>query len=295
MITPANYIDINTYYGQQSPGTVHCANTALTRMFSRQLMQKAMSVYKWTLPEGWSESYILTLLYCLGYFAVIETDKFGVIPQGCTLGGYTVQYQPRYALITNPAFAKSYQLDIDTQCALIKLRPDYTGLIDLVSYYADQMALCAETASVNLLNSKLSWAFFAKNKTEAETYKKAYDAVASGQPAVFLRKSADDAPGQKPWEAFTQNVGGNYIVTDILGNLKTLHNEFCTEIGIPNANTDKRERLIMDEVNANNVETTSTAGMMLDSLRDGCRKAREMFGINLDVTWRNSPNAMEEG
>ena len=64
---------------------------------------------------------------------------------------------------------------------------------------------------------------------------------------------------------------------------------FDTDIGIPNANTDKRERLISDEVNANNVETYSKCALWLEQLQESAAQAREMFGIDLSVDWRNPP------
>ena len=61
---------------------------------------------------------------------------------------------------------------------------------------------------------------------------------------------------------------------------------FDTDIGIPNANTDKRERLISDEVNANNVETYSKCALWLDELQESCAKTRDMFGVDIAVDWR---------
>jgi hypothetical protein len=68
---------------------------------------------------------------------------------------------------------------------------------------------------------------------------------------------------------------------------------FDTEIGIPNANTDKRERLVTDEVNSNNAETASKAELWLDELKTGCEKANKMFDLKLSVDWRHDP--MKEG
>ena len=65
---------------------------------------------------------------------------------------------------------------------------------------------------------------------------------------------------------------------------------FCTEIGIPNANQDKAERLITDEVNANNVETSVRCELWMEEIRKGLTKASEMFNINLAVEWRVKPN-----
>ena len=65
-----------------------------------------------------------------------------------------------------------------------------------------------------------------------------------------------------------------------------------TQIGVPNANTDKKERLITDEVESNNVETRLLGDLWLEELRKGCEEAREMFGIELNVDWRY-PNETE--
>ena len=64
---------------------------------------------------------------------------------------------------------------------------------------------------------------------------------------------------------------------------------FDTEIGIPNANTDKRERLIQDEVNANNIETYSKCAMWLENLQDACKRVNDMFGLSISVRWREIP------
>ena len=64
---------------------------------------------------------------------------------------------------------------------------------------------------------------------------------------------------------------------------------FDTDIGIPNANTDKRERLITDEVNANNVETMTRCELWLETLRKGIDKANSKYGLNISVDWRVNP------
>ena len=69
---------------------------------------------------------------------------------------------------------------------------------------------------------------------------------------------------------------------------------FDTDVGIPNANTDKKERLISDEVNANNVEVTSKADLWLDQLQKSFAQTSKMFGIKLGVEWRNKPQISAE-
>ena len=283
---PGYYETINSYNAHLSPSTVHVKNTALAQFFKRYLLQEAMSVFEWTMPETWDRAYFLYILYVMGYIGIINTDRFGVIPQHGGLGGYNVFYAPQYMLITNPLFDRTYRPIIDEECVCIKLEPDYFGLYDVVDYYGDMMALTAETAGVNILNSKLSYVFAADNKASAETYKALYDQIAAGNPAAVVDKDLLDEDGALKVNLFTQNVGQNFIADRLLAVLRDIRCMFLTDIGIPNANTQKRERLITDEVNANNGETRSKCALWLTELKKGCEKARNMFGIDLDVNWR---------
>lgn len=279
----------NAIISQTTPNTVHVKNVGLTRFFQRYLLQKAISVFKWKMPSMWSRDYFLYTLYCWGFIAIVNTDKFGVIPQGCGLKGYNVFYQPRSVIIQNPLISHTLEPEIGRNCVLLKLQPDFGGIMDLVSFYAQEMALASVAVDVNLLNSKLSYVFTASNKNAAESLKKLYDRIASGEPAVVVDKALYNDDGSVCWKAFQQNVGQNYIVSDLLSDLRKIEAEFDTKVGIPNANTDKKERLISDEVNANNVETRNLPELWLESLRQGCEEARKMFGIDLSVDWRNQP------
>lgn len=287
---PYYYNYINAETSQVTPSTVHVKDSGLCRYFTKYLLQKAMSVFEWDLPETWNKDYFLYVLYCWGYVAVVNTDKFGVIPQGCGLKGYDVFYAPTHAVIANPLLSGILEPRIGTQCELLKLQPDFSGILDLVGHYAEQMALASQSVSVNLLNSKLSYVFTAKTKALAESLKKMYDQIASGEPAVVIdSRLKNAADGEETWKSFEQNVGGNYIVTNLLADLRKIEAMFDTEIGIPNANTDKRERLIQDEVNANNIETYSKCAMWLENLQDACKRVNDMFGLSISVRWREIP------
>lgn len=287
---PYYYNYINAETSQVTPSTVHVKDSGLCRYFTKYLLQKAMSVFEFGLPETWNKDYFLYVLYCWGYVAVVNTDKFGVIPQGCGLKGYDVFYAPTHAVIANPLLSGILEPRIGTQCELLKLQPDFSGILDLVGHYAEQMALASQSVSVNLLNSKLSYVFTAKTKALAESLKKMYDQIASGEPAVVIdSRLKNAADGEETWKSFEQNVGGNYIVTNLLADLRKIEAMFDTEIGIPNANTDKRERLIQDEVNANNIETYSKCAMWLENLQEGCRRVNDMFGLSISVRWREIP------
>lgn len=285
-----SYNYINLYNASRSPSTVHVKNTALQRFFRKYLLQKAIGVFKWNLPEEWDKDYFLYTLYGMGFIAILNTDRYGVICQQCAPGGYNLYYRPSYVIVTNPLLPKSLTLNIDRDCVLLKLQPDYSSITDIVGYYADQLALCSEAMGVNLINTKSGTVFGAESKAQAESFKKMYDNLSEGDPAVVIGKKLLDAEGKPTWFPFTQNVKESYVVSDILSDMRKIEEMFDTEIGIPNANTDKRERLLDSEVNANNVEVATRCELWLETVRKEIEKANAMFPcINLSVDWRVNP------
>lgn len=289
MSSTFSYDFINRYNARISPSTVHCKNTGLVNYYMRYLIQKIISVFEFTgIPETWALNYFQYTLVCCGYVGIIDTDRYGVIPQECGLGGFNIFYQPRFITVANPLLPGIKEPEIGTECEVIKLQPDYGSAMDLVGTYADLMALCLEGAGVNLLNSKLSYVFAASNKAQAESFKKMFDKIASGDPAVFVDKNLFNEDGSRNWDVFFQNLGQNYITTDILDNMKTLEDQFNTAIGIPNANTQKKERLITDEVNANNHDTEAKVTLWLETMRRDMERVNNMFGLSLGVNYRFS-------
>lgn len=284
---PYLYDYINCANSVISPTTVHVENTGLNRFFERYLMQKAISVFKWDLPENWAKNYFLYVLYCWGFIAVLDADKYGVIPQACSLRGYNIFYQPTNAVISNPLLPQIREPEIGKDCTLFRLQPDYGGILDIVQYYANLMSLTAQGIATNLVNTKLAYVFGAENKAKAESFKQMFDKIGSGEPAVFVDKKLFTDDGKPSWFTFSQNIKENYIVPEMLADMRKIETMFDTEVGIPNANTDKRERLITDEVNANNFETKSKCALWLENLQECAAACNEMFGTNVSVDWRD--------
>lgn len=291
---PVFYDFANAVTSFNQPNTVRTQNTVLVHYFRRYLLQKAISVFKWTIPENWQRDYFLYTLYCWGFVAVINTDKYGVIPQGCGLRGYDVQYQPTQAVIANPLLQGIREPVIGEECEILKLQPDFGGIMDLVNATAEDLALCSEAVSMNLVNSKLAYVFTASNKAAAESLKKIYDQIATGNPAVFGDAKLFRNDGSPNWQAFQQNLKQTFITPDIIDSMHEIEARYDQQIGIPSANRDKKERLTIDEVNVNNVDTYSKCALWLESLQKGCERVNKMFGIGLAVDWRDIPQEVSE-
>ena len=282
---PFYYDYINTLESAVQPANQNILNTQTGRFFQRYLLKKALSVFKWTLPDWWDENYFLYVLYCRGYAAIFDSGKFGVIPQECGLQGYNVFYRPTNVIIANPLLDIKNR-EIGKDAVLMQLQPDYMGVLDLCGHYAEKMALASSAINQNLWNTKISIVFFAGNDAEQQSIKKAYDRMSDGDPMVVVHKNLRDENGNLKYEVFNRDVKSSYVISDLISDLRKIEAEFDTRIGVPNANTDKRERLITDEVNANNVETHILCDMWMDSIQDGIKNVKDMFGLDLKCEWR---------
>jgi len=271
---------------EYQPSHVHNCDNFTYWYWFRYLFKRVVSVFKFTLPENWAKNYFEYVLFGLGFGAVVNTDKFGVIFQKCGLQGLNVYHQPTNAIITNRMLKGILTPVIGVQTEIIRLQPDFSSVCDIVSYYSQKLALAAEAVDMNLINSKLSYVFAAGDKTLAESMKKLYDNISKGNPATFADAKLFDDEGKPKWMPWSNDLKANYIAGELTADMRTIINDFDSMIGIPNANTTKRERMLTDEVNANNVETESLSELWLEELTASFDKVNSMFGLSLAVERR---------
>lgn len=283
---PFYYNHLNAVNGLINPSTVHVSGTTLASFYRKYLLQKAIARFDFTIPDTWAKNYFLYVLFCYGVLAVFNTDRFGVICQGCGLSGYDVFYQPTKAVVTNPLI-NGRELKIGRQCELLYLQPGYSGIMDIVTYYGDLMALASQAAGYNLLNSRLAYVFASKNKTMAESFKSMTDKVLSGDPAVVVDKQLLDNNGDLSMFYFSNKLKENFITPELLNVLRDLEIKFDNEIGIPNQNESLRERQNVDQVHMNDFETQAKCLLWLDTMKDCISKINRMFNINLSVKLRD--------
>ena len=286
-IPPISWAMKNVYNAARNPSAVHCRNTDLVEMYGRYLFEDLISCYDFPgLPETWASNYFKYCLFLCGYVCIFETDKYGVIPQQATLGGFDVFYQPAFAIVTNPRITGARHLDIGINCEIVKMQPDYLGAWDLVSTYADLLGLCLESAGMNLVNSKLAYVFAAANKAQAESFKKLFDEIASGNPAAFADKTLFDENGKKQWDVFANNLRQNFIGKEIMELAAYIEDIYKTTIGIPTANDLKKERLNTKETMIRSFDAKNKAQMWADTINEGLTKVNNMFGLNIRCVYK---------
>ena len=297
---PLNYGQINTAAGTYNPSMVKSINNKTFAFWERSLFQRACSVLEFELPTEWDGNVKDFFYYCLfkyGFIAISKNDKFGQFFQPCTLSGYDFYYQPTEAVISNPLYNE--RLVIGEQCELLKLTPDYMGVWDIISYYAEKLSILDNAINMSLINNKFTFFLGARNKTAGEALKKMIDKSNRGEPAIIYDLKLLNDPTDKdiPFQTWERkDLKSSYLTTDQLMDFQTLLNNFDTEIGIPVLPYQKKERMVTSEAESKIIDATSRSIVWYETLKASTDRVKMLYpDITLSVSLRYDPDEYKGG
>ena len=278
---PVGYDDLMREFLRDAPKKVNGVDNLSNIYYRDWMLRKLFAIFEFSgIPDAWDYDYMMENLFLDGKFCITDTE-LGVLPLSCGVSGVNVFNHPSEVQIGNPVLG-SLRRTIDKDCALIKLQYNYMGIRPLMERYATLLSMCDSAIAVNLMNSKVAFIARTGSKAQAATYKKMFDIISSGEPFVAVNADAVNED-----DIFYNHVKQNFVADDIQIVKRKIINEFLTEVGINNANLDKRERLNADEVAANDDETRVNVQHWLDNIREGLRSANRLYGLNLGVKMRD--------
>ena len=286
---PFMYDFINSKWGMVSPGTVHAKNSQLSYMFTRLLFERAMSVFKWKLPEEFNAYYFYYTFYTFGYIGLLNYKKYGKLARLPAFSEYDIWYYPKTLIFSGAGFDEPLELERNVKggSVLLNLKGNFHGFYNECSFFGDQLALLFEDAGVSAVNTKLAKVFVAQNKNASESFKTMFDNISSGEPAVFIDRNLMDDEGNPKWLTFDNDVAKNYIIDRLLIDAVKLIKMFDSFVGISSVNTEKKERLIEAEASGNEEESKSAVSMWLENLQRDCENAKKYLDIDIWVELRN--------
>lgn len=279
-----SFRDLVAGFFNHNPKSVNDMSNNSFFYYQFQLMTKLKSVLTIDgYPKNWNIDNMWDVILKNGYIPIVSTD-LGTLALEGGFYGQNMYYMPTNVIVNNPVLGNINRV-IGEDGELLYINYEYNtfqGVMPLINRYAVLLANIDCSLNVSLMNSRVAHIFEAESDAEVKTLQKMYDDVSKGNPAVFLKKGTRSLPSSNENTSFL-NVKNTYIGNDLLLTKKTIMNEFLTEIGINNANTDKRERLNSDEVNANNTEVRCTIMRYIDSLNECAKKINENSNFS-DIT-----------
>lgn len=275
---PCDYEGLNQYNSLRSvAGRVQ--NDLNTQFYMRALWQRAIAGTRFGLPKSWrrAKRYFKNVVFSQGYIGVVDTPKYGKIPQICSFSGYGLFLQPVKMLVNQPLV--QFEGTIGENCELIHLTGDYRGIWDIIEHYAIRMSIAITSVDCSLINERLSILAAGKSKAASETLKYLYEKICAGEPfAVFDKEIKSDSlsDDSEPIWTFSQDVASQYISDKLLADIDTILMQFDKEIGIA-AVGEKKERMLTDEIAMQNEDACARSSTWFENLSDSFDLCNELF------------------
>lgn len=278
-------------YVNLQPSEVHAKCTVDVEVQKRFLWTKLYSVFDFKLPKEWDLDWFRFWLFQAGSIAAIYTKDYGWIAYPYGVEKLNLYYKPSVITVAVSDLNETLHGIIGVNAGVIHIMDDMFGLCDLVAKYATMLSEIDRAISVNGMTCNTSLLFEAENKKDAETIKEAYAESTQGKPLVVINKGVNDG---KQLMTLVKDVRSNYIINDLLDARRGIINAFLTEVGIRNANYQKKERLNTQEVTENNDETKAIVTVILENLKKCFEEVNKISGLDLDVKLREYEERSEE-
>lgn len=274
------------------PTDVKGVFNARTEYYKTQLQRTAFSIIDIDFNKDnlWDKDYIREAVLIKGCMTVTEDNNGVLLPLKCGVSGVNVFNRGTTAIIANPVVG-SFERTIGVDCELVYLQQKqgsrFRSLQPIINIYAQKLANCDAAIDINLFNSRLPYIFQASSQQVAESFKAMYDEIAEGNPAVYVDENLGKLLQNESGSNITVFKGKENFIADLVQNEKVqIMNEFLTAIGINTANTTKRERQVVDEVNANNIEIKANIKLWKQNIGDCCERVNNMFpNAELKITF----------
>lgn len=259
--------------------------------YYNRLTELAISLFEWkNLPDSVDARFLELTLFGDGqavFFRDDDLDENGrFLALRTTMnGGFDVYGIP----LRRRAFAvNGYQKDLTDKDSVL-IYNNYLHLNSMldVEMFSRRLYNLDRAIDVNA-NAQKTPILLQCDETELLSLKNLYKKYEGNEPFIFGSKGLD-INGIKCIQ-----TGAPYV-SDKLYELKTqIWNEALTYLGISNVNTVKKERMITDEVLRNNGGTIASRYSRLESRKQACRKINEIFGLNIDVEYREDMREFAE-
>ena len=172
--------------------------------------------------------------------------------------------------------------------------PDYRGVFDIISYYAEKLSALDNAINMSIINNKFAFILAAKNKATAEALKKVLDKINKGEPAVFVDKILMNDPNDQdtPFQFLElQKLKENYITDQQLIDFQTILNSFDAEIGINTVPYQKAERFVSAEANSRQNDSQARIQTAIECLKSSIKDIKKLYpDITLDFNLREEEN-----
>lgn len=263
------------------------ANNRTYNHYWQRIMEMAVTRFEWiNLPSTVDERYLELALITDGHALFFYDDVLGYLALRSANGGKLNVYDvPDYrTVVANNGYRYT---GTEKDSVIIYNNFLRTSSAIDIQLYAERLANLDRTIDVNV-NSQKTPVLISCNQQQQLTMKNLYMKYEGNSPYIF---------------------GDNSISPDVIKVLKTdspyvsdklyilkeqIWNEVCGYLGIANISYQKKERMIRDEVQRGMGATIQSRYSGLIVRQQACRQINELFGLDIDVRFREQQTELEK-
>lgn len=290
------------YYNAHLSGAARHANNpannrtaVLQRMYYRVLTELATNRFKWEgLPDSVSVRNLELTLFNSGLAVFFRDEEYGkyLAMQGAPSGRINMQGDPVSFWVTAPGFvgktlAASNTVGLlpegeivssDAECVPIWANYMRVPDLDIVLIYAQKLAELDRTIEINSRNARRNKVAVVDENTQLGVTN-IIRQIDEGQPLIAVSQPLGDTISALDLGIHPDSIEKLHILRG------RLWNECMTLLGIKNANQDKKERLVADEVAANDEQIDATRAVNLNARREAAEQINARYGLDVSVSY----------
>lgn len=242
-----------------------------------------LSMFEWeNLPTSMNQRYLEECLYYKGQASLLYDENYGFINTQCCSNGNINIYGLPSSL---NCFSYGYHSDRELytglpsdearekQCVLVMNNWQMIPTAWTMELFAYRLYEAERTCDVNIKAQKTPVLILTNDKQRL-ALENMYEQYEGNYPAIFADKNL-----LTEMQVKSINTESKYIADKIMDYKKEIWNEALTFLGINSLNTEKKERLLSDEVNSNNEVINLNLQALLIPRQEACKQFNELFGL----------------
>lgn len=247
--------------------------------YYNRLLELAINMYEWkNLPDTVDERFLELTLFSDGMAVYFRDEILGDLCLQTMIGGNLDVY--RIPMERTAYAANGYQVRLDpTNSVIIFNNYTHTNSMLDIEMYARRLYNIERTIDVNV-NAQKTPVMVIGSEAQRLTLKNLMMQYDGNEPFIY----GDDNLSVNALNVLRLDAP---YVADKLNILKRqIWNEALTYLGIENSNTEKKERLVTDEITSNLGGVEAQRFCRLNARRKAADQINAMFGTNITVDFR---------
>ena len=249
-----------------------------------KLMLIVNNLFEWEgLPNNMESRWIENYLFSDGQCVFFKDPVMGFMVAGIAQDGGVNCYNDPTTLTpvaVNYVYSGNEPLTNGENCFLIRNNALRLPEFAVVRYYAFKLSNIDRAIDVNIEANKTPIIVKCSDRQRL-SLKQAINQRKDNEPVIWTDDKSD-INGMVETMALNQPM----VFKDLQVQKHMIINEFFTDIGVNNANMDKRERMVANEVEANNEQVKACEDVLLRSREEACKQINRIFGLNISVKRR---------